>query len=136
MARLSKIVKPKSSLRIIAVSGDESNMFVAKVPSFGDLSLYRRLGVPLVSAETSDPYWDLIAWKDALRFRADGILYDSRSVFLPESLAKEIKAFAALPAVRANQVASWYVDPPASYQAYAVAMNQLAMEMTGWRKVT
>ena len=84
-------------------------MFVAKVADSGDLSLYRQRGLPLVSAKTSEAYWDRFRWSDAARYPADGILYDARSLFLPFNLAKEIPAFAALPAVRSHQVAPWQV---------------------------
>jgi iron complex transport system substrate-binding protein len=135
-ASLSAIARRKSNLRIIAVSGDQSTMFVAKVPDSGDLSFYRRRGLPLVSAETPDAYWDRFGWDRAARYPADGILYDARSIFLPLRQAKQIPAFAALPAVRANQIAPWQVDPPPSYQAYAEAMNDLATTIAGWRKLT
>jgi iron complex transport system substrate-binding protein len=133
---MSEIARRKSDLRIIAVSGDQSTMYVAKLAGLGDLSFYSRLGVPLVSAKTSAAYWDRFAWKDAAKYPADGILYDARSIFLPLRQAKEIPAFAALPAVRANQIAQWQVGPPPSYQAYTQAMNELLTPMAGWRKVT
>jgi iron complex transport system substrate-binding protein len=135
-AGLSEIARRKSNLRIIAVSGEESTMYVAKLIDFGDLSFYRRRGVPLVSAETSEPYWDTFGWVHAAKYPADGILYDARSIFLPLRQAKEIPAFAALPAVRANQIAEWQVGPPPSYQAYTVAMNHLATTLAGWRRLT
>ena len=111
-------------------------MYVAKLADFGDLSFYRIHGVPVVSAETSQAYWDRFGWRHAAKYPADGILYDARSLFLPLSLAKEIPAFAALPAVRANQIAGWQVDPPPSYQAYARAINDLATAIAGWRRLT
>ena len=134
-ARLSEIARRKPNLRIIAVSGDQSTMYVATLVDFGDLSYYRRLGVPLVSSETPNSYWDRFGWEHAAKYRADGILYDARSIFLPLRQAKEIPAFAALPAVRANQIARWQVDPPPSYQAYAEAMNDLATTIAGWRRL-
>jgi iron complex transport system substrate-binding protein len=135
-ASLSGIARRKSNLRIIAVSGDQSTMFVAKLVDSGDLAFYRRRGVPLVSAKTSDAYWDRFSWDRAAKYPADGILYDARSIFLPLRAAKAIPAFAALPAVRANQIARWHVDPPPSYQAYTEAMNDLATTIAGWRRVT
>jgi iron complex transport system substrate-binding protein len=135
-ASFSEIARRKSNLRIIAVSGDQSTMYVAKLVDLGDLSFYRRRGLPLVSAETSEPYWDRFSWDHAAKYPADGILYDARRLFLPLRQAKEIPAFAALPAVRANQIAGWQVDPPPSYQAYAEAMNDLATTIAGWRRVT
>jgi iron complex transport system substrate-binding protein len=132
---LSEVANRKSNLRIIAISADQHTMFVAKVVDDADLTLYERRGVPLVSAQTADPYWDSVPWADAAKYPADGILYDARVVFLPVSQAKAIPAFAALPAVRANQIGEWRVDPPPSYQAYAAAMNDLATTIAGWRKV-
>ena len=135
-ASLSAIARRRSELRIIAVSGDQSTMYVAKPADFGDLALYRQRGVPLVSARTSRAYWDRFSWDRAAKYPADGILYDARRLFLPLREAKAIPAFAALPAVRANQIAGWQVDPPPSYQSYTEAMNDLATTITGWRRVT
>ena len=135
-ANLSAIARRKATLRIIAASGDQTTMYVAKLADFGDLSLYRQRGVPLVSAQTSDAYWDRFSWERAAKYPADGILYDTRRLFLPLREAKAIPAFAALPAVRANQIAGWQVDPPPSYQAYTDAMNELATAIAGWRTVT
>jgi iron complex transport system substrate-binding protein len=133
---LSDVARRKSDLQIIAVSGDQSTMYVAKVVGLGDLSFYKSLGVPLVSARTSNAYWDRFSWNHATKYRADGILYDARSIFLPLRQAKEIPSFAALPAVRASQIARWQVDPPPSYQAYTQAMNNLAKTIASWRRVT
>jgi iron complex transport system substrate-binding protein len=135
-ASLSEVARRKSNLRIIAVSGDQSTMFVAKLVDSGDLSFFRRRGVPLVSAETSEAYWDRFGWDQAAKYPADGILYDTRVLSLPLRQAKDIPAFAALPAVRANQIGSWRADPPPSYQAYTEAMNELTRTIAGWRKVT
>jgi iron complex transport system substrate-binding protein len=134
--RLSRIAKRKSDLRILAVSGDQSTMYVAKVVDDGDLTFYARLGVPLLSAKTPDAYWDRFGWDHAAKYPVDGILYDSRALALPVEKASAIPAFAALPAVRANQVGNWLVDPPPSYQAYTATMNDLATTIAGWRRVT
>jgi iron complex transport system substrate-binding protein len=135
-ARLSEVARRRSNLRIIAVSGDQSTMYVAKVGDSGTLSFYARRGVPLVSAQSSEPYWDRLRWDGAAKYPADGILYDARSLFLPLRQAKQIPAFAALPAVRANQIAGWQVDLPPSYPAYTEAMNELATSIAGWRRLT
>jgi iron complex transport system substrate-binding protein len=133
-ANLSGIARRRSNLRIIAVSGDQSTMYVAKLS--GDLAFYLHRGVPLVSAGTSDAYWDRFSWDQAAKYPADGILYDARPISLPFRQAKQIAAFAALPAVRAKQVARWRADPPPSYRAYTEAMNDLATAIAGWRRVT
>jgi len=135
-ARLSEAARRTSNARIIAVSGDQTTMYVAKLVDFGDLSFYRHRGVPLVSAKTSDAYWDRFGWGHAAKYSADGILYDARSMFLPLRDAKRIPSFAALPAVRANQIARWQVNPPPSYQAYTEAMNDLSTTIAGWRRLS
>jgi iron complex transport system substrate-binding protein len=135
-ANLSQVARRKSNLRIIAISGDQSTMFVAKLVDSGDLSFFRRRGVPIVSAETPEAYWDRFGWGQAAKYPADGILYDARVLSLPLKQAKQIPAFAALPAVRANQIAMWQADPPPSYQAYTAAMTDLATTIAGWRTVT
>jgi iron complex transport system substrate-binding protein len=134
--RLSRIARRKSNLRIIAASGDQSTMYVSKVVDSGDLTFYKRRGVPLVSAKTSHAYWERVRWDHAAKYPADGILYDARPIFLPLRQARKIPTFGALPAVRADQIANWQADPPPSYQAYTAAMNDLATAIAGWRKVT
>jgi iron complex transport system substrate-binding protein len=134
-ASLSRIAQRRSRLRIIAVSGDQSTMYVAKVVDSGDLQLYAHLGVPLVSGETSDSYWDRFGWVQAAKYPADGILYDDRASTLPLTQAKAIPAFAALPAVQANQIGRWRADPPPSYQAFTKATKELAATIAGWQKV-
>jgi iron complex transport system substrate-binding protein len=134
-ANLSRVARRKSNLRIIAVSGDQNTMYVAKFGDNGDLALYAQRGVPLVSAKTSEPYWDKLPWKDAGKYPADAILYDARSGVLPLRDAKGIPAFAELLAVRANQIAAWQGDPPPSYQRYTTTMNDLAKAIAGWHKV-
>jgi iron complex transport system substrate-binding protein len=134
-ANLSRIARRKANLRIIAVSADQSTMYVAEVARNGDLGFYAQHGVPLVSAKTPDPYWDSVPWKDAAKYPADGILYDTRSDVLPLADAKGIRAFAELPAVRANQIGAWEADPSPSYQRYTRTMNHLAKTIAGWGKV-
>jgi iron complex transport system substrate-binding protein len=135
-ANLSAVAGRATNLRIIAVSGDQDTMYVAKVADDGDLNLYAQLGVPLVTARTSDSYWDRVPWEQADKYPADGILYDARTLTMPVSSAKAIRTFAALPAVRANQIGNWQVDTPPSYQSYTSAMNELAATIRDWRKVT
>jgi iron complex transport system substrate-binding protein len=135
-ARLSGVDRVKSSLRIIGVSGEQSTMYVAKLADTADLTFYKDQGVPLVSARTPDMYWDGLSWAQASKYPADGILYDVREFALPLSVAKKIPAFAALPAVRANQIGAWQADTPPSYQAYTQAMNDLATTIAGWDKLT
>jgi iron complex transport system substrate-binding protein len=135
-ARLSHVAERKSQLRIIAVAGDQSTMYVAKIAGdSGDLAFYRQRGVPLVSAETSDRYWDRLSWNHAGKYPADGILYDARPGNLPLADAKKIPGFAALPAVRANQVGAWRADPPPSYQSYTRTMDELAATIASWHPV-
>jgi iron complex transport system substrate-binding protein len=133
--RLSRVGRRRSNLRIIAVSGDQDTMYVAKLASSCDMLFYSHLGVPLISARTSDPYWDGLSWEDAGKYQADGILYDTRSFTLPLADAKRIPGFAALPAVRANQIGAWRTEAPPWYQIYADAMDEMAVTIANWRRV-
>lgn len=134
-ANLSRVARRKSNLRIIAVSANQSTMYVARVAAeSGDLAFYAQRGVPLVSAETSDPYWDRFPWKEAGKYPADAILYDAKWGILPLRNAKAIPAFVELPAVRANQIGAWHADPPPSYQQYTRNINELAKTIAGWHK--
>jgi iron complex transport system substrate-binding protein len=110
--KLSQVASRKSDLRIIAASGDQSTMYVAKIVDDGDLAFYAQRGVPLVSAATPAAYWDRFPWRHAAKYPADGILYDARSIFLPLRQAMKIPQFTELPAVQANQIGRWQVDPP------------------------
>jgi iron complex transport system substrate-binding protein len=132
-ANLSQVARREPDLRIIAVSADQNTMYVSRLS--GDLAFYAQRGVPLVSAKTSDPYWDYVPWKKVGGYAADGILYDARSNVLPLTAARGIRAFAELPAVRANQIAAWQADPPPSYERYRRTMSDLATAIAGWRKV-
>ena len=132
-ANLSRVARRRPDLRIIAVSADQNTLFVSRLN--GDLALYAHRGVPLVSAKSSAPYWDSFPWKEAGKYPADAILYDTRADVLPLAAAKRIRVFAELPAVRANQIGMWRADPPPSYQRYTTTMNDLASEIAGWRKV-
>jgi iron complex transport system substrate-binding protein len=111
-------------------------MYVSTVVNTPDLTFYRDRGVPLVSAQSSNPYWEGISWDDADKYPADGIVYDNRVGVLPLAAAKSIPGFAALPAVRADQIGTWWINPPASYQAYTKTMNELAATISSWRTVT
>jgi iron complex transport system substrate-binding protein len=133
---LSQVAQRKSKLRIIAVSGDQTTMYVSTVVNSADLVFFRRRGVPVVSARSSDTYWDGFSWNHADKYPADGILFDTRPGVLPLAAAKKIPSFAALPAVRANQIGAWRTNPPPSYQAYTQTMNELAATIPSWRKVT
>jgi len=135
-AHLSQVAKQKSGLRILAVSGNQTNFYVAKPVDNGDLQFYKSRGVPLVVPSTSAPYWDTLSWEQAGKYQADGIIYDARPFAMPLQQAETIPTFAALPAVRANQVGAWQVGPAPTYQAYTKAMNDLATTISGWRKLT
>lgn len=134
-ARLSAVSKKKSNLRIIAVSGNQNTMYIAKIVDNGDLNFYKHRGLPLVSANVSAPYWDVLSWEQAGKYPADGILYDARPFAMSAADAKKIPTFAALPAVQAGQVGPWEVGPAPTYQAYTKAIDELVATISGWRKL-
>jgi iron complex transport system substrate-binding protein len=135
-ANLKAVSARKSNLRIIAVSGNQNNMYVAKAVDNGDLNFYKHRGFPLVSPTTSAPYWDTLSWEQAGKYPADGIIYDARPFALAIADVKKIPTFAALPAVQAGQVGAWQVGPAPTYQAYTKVMNDLASTISGWRRLS
>ena len=112
--RLSRVAKRRSDIRIIAVSGDQTTMYIAKLADMGDLLFYSHLGVPLVPARTPDHYWCSCGWGGADAHHADAILYDARAGALPLAAAKRIPEFVSLPAIRTDQVGAWQADLPPS----------------------
>jgi iron complex transport system substrate-binding protein len=135
-ANLKATARRKSSLRILAVSGNQQFMYVAKPVDNGDLNFYKHRGVPIVAPSTSDPYWDALSWEQAGKYQADAILYDTRPFAMPLADVKKIPTFAALPAVQAGQIGAWHVGPPPTYQAYTSVMNALARSINGWRRLS
>ena len=109
-------------LKVLATYADTEALYIAKPVDFPDLLEFQQLGVDLVEPGGADPYWEPLSWEQANRYPADLILHDIRSYSLqPDQLEAEQPIWAALPAVRAGQVAGWSAETVLSYQGFARA---------------
>jgi len=134
-ATLKAAAAKKPGLKILAVSGNQTNMYVGKPVDNPDISFFSRLGVGIVNP-TGGPYWDVLSWEQAGKYAADVILYDARPFAMPLADAEKIPTFAALPAVKAGQIAPWHLGAAFTYQTYSANMLDLASYINKFHKLS
>jgi iron complex transport system substrate-binding protein len=135
-AVLKAAAAKKPGLKILCVSGFQTSMYVAKVVDNPDISYYSRLGVPIVNPSGGGAYWDVLSWEQAGKYPADVILFDARPFAMPLADAEKIPTFAALPAVKAGQVAPWRLGAAFTYQTYAANMLELAANINKFHRLS
>ncbi|WP_027944881.1 ABC transporter substrate-binding protein [Amycolatopsis taiwanensis] len=136
-ARLRQAAKASGGLTVMAASGSPDTFYVSNPASAADLTCFAELGVNLVTPEKTDSggYFESLSWENADRYHADLILLDDRGTSLqPPDLAAK-PTWAALPAVRANQVTAWDAVPRFSYAGAAPLLENLAKAIESARKV-
>ncbi|WP_059009534.1 ABC transporter substrate-binding protein [Streptomyces specialis] len=125
---LRRATRDNPGLRVLAVPATDDMVWFASPDRLSDLSYYRELGVELISP--GEPDGDIFAtasWENVDTHPADLILVDQRTSNLqPDQLAATKPTWAALPAVRAGQVASWNPEPTHSHAGCAPALEALA----------
>jgi iron complex transport system substrate-binding protein len=105
--RTALVAKP--GLRVVAASGSASEVYVAYPPGFSELAYYQSLGMHLVEPEdcpTSNGFWETLR-EEADRYPVDVILADARTGDI-DQLGQVPDRVLGLPAVTADQIASWY----------------------------
>ncbi|NLU75322.1 ABC transporter substrate-binding protein [Streptomyces sp. HNM0575] len=125
---LRKAARDRPGLKVMAVTGDTDNMYVAVPGPYCDLVHYRELGVDLVEGRKSDKwgFWEFLSWENAGKYHADLILIDNREAALtPEDLERK-PTWRELPAVRAGQTMPWAMEERYSYEGYAPVLESLA----------
>ena len=129
--------RPTGGLKVLAASGSP-DVFYASNPAIGtDLMYFTELGVNLVVPDKLDAggYFESLSWENADKYRADLILLDNRTIALqPEDLAAK-PGWAALLAVKADQVTSWDTVPRFSYAGAAPLVERLANAIQSAKKV-
>lgn len=120
-------IAEKPGLTVLAMSGDADNYYVAHPAAAADLIFLRDLGLDIVVPD-SDPeeYWDTLSWEQANTYPADLILQDNRPHTLSRDQLMAISTWQELPAVKADQVIDWYLEPIYSYKGYAPVLEDLA----------
>jgi len=80
-----------------------------------------------VVPEKPDGYYESLSWEQALRYQADVIFYDARTLWVqPEQLAKQVPTWNRIPAVQAGQVRPWVAVPTFSYEGFAGILEEMA----------
>ncbi|MEV0440775.1 ABC transporter substrate-binding protein [Streptomyces spectabilis] len=134
---LRKAAKANRGLKVLAMTGDADQMYVAVPDSYCDLNYFKDLGVEFVEGKKSDEwgFWEFLSWENADKYHADLIMVDNRSSALPpEELAKK-PTWTKLPAVKAGQTVPWSMEERYSYAGYAPVLERLADAVTQSKKL-
>ncbi|MFG1848032.1 ABC transporter substrate-binding protein [Micromonospora carbonacea] len=131
-------VKANPGIKVLAASGSPDVFYASNPKVSTDLMYFAELGVDIVvptKLEQGD-YFEALSWENADKFPADLILLDNRTTALqPADLAKK-PTWAALPAVKANQVTPWDAVPRFSYAGAAPLLENLAKAISAAKKVS
>lgn len=124
----AKAAKGRGGVRVLALTGDDDNMYVAVPDAYCDLHYFRDLGVDVVRGKKSDKwgFWEFLSWENADKYDADLILLDNRTQSLPLADLKKKPTFARLPAVEAGRITPWAMEERYSYAGFAPVLERLA----------
>ncbi|MGW5864077.1 ABC transporter substrate-binding protein [Streptomyces sp. NPDC055239] len=135
---LREAAKANRGLKVLAMTGDADQMYVAVPDSYCDLNYFKDLGVEFVEGKKSDEwgFWEFLSWENADKYDADLIMIDNRtSAMPPKELAKK-PTWALLPAVKAGQTVPWSMEERYSYAGYAPVLEQLATAIEKSKRLT
>lgn len=129
--------KKDGGLKVLAMTGDAEQMYVAVPDSYCDLNYFKDLGIEFVEGKKSDEFgfWEFLSWENADRYHADLIMVDNRSNALPVSELAKRPTWSRLPAVKADQITPWSMEERYSYAGYAPVLEQLAAAVTKSRRL-
>ncbi|MEU5001346.1 ABC transporter substrate-binding protein [Streptomyces sp. NPDC021622] len=127
-SRLRKAAKAKPGLKVLAMTGDADQFYVAVPDSYCDLNYFKDLGVEFVAGKKSDEwgFWEFLSWENADKYRADLIMMDNRSSALPPKELAKKPTWELLPAVKAGQTTPWSMEERYSYAGFAPVLERLA----------
>ncbi|WP_243870264.1 ABC transporter substrate-binding protein [Streptomyces liangshanensis] len=136
-ATLRAAAADKGGLRVLAMSADNDQMYVAVPDSYCDLRYFAELGVEFVQGEKVDKwgFWEFLSWENAGKYPADLIMVDNRSEALTPAELAEHPTWNRLPAVAAGQITPWAMEERHSYAGYAPVLEQLAAAVTKSRRL-
>ncbi|WP_210593726.1 ABC transporter substrate-binding protein [Streptomyces sp. GESEQ-35] len=125
-------------LKVMAITGDSENFYVAVPDSYADLNYFKDLGVDFVEGEKSDEwgFWEFLSWENIDKYDADLIMVDNRSsAMTPDQLAEKA-TWRQLPAVKAGQTTPWSMEERFSYAGFAPVVERLAAAVEKSKKLT
>ncbi|WP_327351083.1 ABC transporter substrate-binding protein [Streptomyces sp. NBC_01304] len=124
-------------LKVMAITGDNDQFYVAVPDSYSDLNYFKDLGVEFVEGKKSDKwgFWEFLSWENADKYHADLIMVDNRSAsFSLKQLATK-PTWRRLAAVEAGQTVPWSMEERYSYAGYAPVVEQLAAAVERSKKL-
>jgi iron complex transport system substrate-binding protein len=129
---LRTAARGKKGLKVMAVTGDDQQFYVAVPDSYCDLNYFKDLGVEFVEGKKSDEwgFWEFLSWENANKYHADLIMVDNRSTSLTPQQLAERPTWRQLPAVKAGQTTSWSMEERFSYAGWAPVLERLAAAIT------
>lgn len=115
-------------LKVMAITGDAEQFYVAVPDSYCDLNYFKDLGVEFVEGKKSDEwgFWEFLSWENADKYHADLIMVDNRTTAMSAEQLAAKATWRQLPAVKAGQTVPWAMEERYSYAGYAPVLEQLA----------
>ncbi|MEI5099797.1 ABC transporter substrate-binding protein [Streptomyces sp. PmtG] len=134
---LREAAKANGGLKVMAMTGDDDQMYVAVPDSYCDLNYFKDLGVEFVEGKKSDEwgFWEFLSWENANKYHADLIMIDNRSSALPPKELAKKPTWNKLPAVKAGQTVPWSMEERYSYAGYAPVLERLAAAVEKSKKL-
>jgi ABC-type Fe3+-hydroxamate transport system substrate-binding protein len=137
IATLRDTAKANGGLKVMAITGDKDNFYVAVPDSYCDLNYFKDLGVEFVEGKKSDEwgFWEFLSWENANKYHADLIMIDNRSASMSLEQLNEKATWRQLPAVKAGQTTPWSMEERFSYAGWAPVVERLAAAVRKSRKL-
>lgn len=132
---IKQAIEGKAELKVLVISPDQEQVYIASPRYMVDLNYYQELGVNIVDHATDD-FWEIVSWEQIGNYPADLILIDGRSGESTFELLEGIGIWKSLPAVAAGQVGTWYAGAPYSYGRLAPTFQELADQLANANIVT
>jgi iron complex transport system substrate-binding protein len=138
LRKAATAAKAKGGIKVIAMTGDAQQVYVAVPDSYCDLHYFKDLGIEFVEGKKSDKwgFWEFLSWENANKYHADIIMIDNRSSALPATELAKKPTWTQLPAVKAAQTIPWAMEERYSYAGFAPVLEQLAAAIEKSKKLT
>ncbi|MFB9334894.1 ABC transporter substrate-binding protein [Actinoplanes octamycinicus] len=135
-ADLTAAAKASGGIKVLFGSGAADVFYVSSAAVSSDLMYFKELGVDLIMPEVKGAdYYESLSWENADKYKADIIFLDARTGTLqPKDLASK-PSWAALPAVKANQVFPWQAVPIYSWNHAAPLIEAITAAITKSKKL-
>ncbi|MEU4325396.1 ABC transporter substrate-binding protein [Nonomuraea dietziae] len=128
LAELEKLAA--KGLTIELVSGSPDAMYVSTPEMVPDFKLLSDAGLDIVKPKVdAQGYFEPLSWENADKYKADVVLFDSRTQALGLEEMRKKPTFAKLPAVAKGQVYPMWVETPYSYQKWADQLEELVANL-------